>query len=920
MTWGGGWGGRMVMGAALASVVLPPDASAQGGIVSRAPVAIARPSARTPVVLPTSTAATVRVATTATALSVVKVLVPTSLPARVRVTFTVTPAMPGSVVGTLTGAIPPGAGERSILLAVRSPGSALAGDVQVATVRFSTGTAAAVVPIVAQVGTTRGFTLVPNSRFMAGRAGTAVTIGVRLTNAGNARDTVMLTVVTPVGWRVPDGPAMLVLGAREAVNRTVTVLPPPAATGTASLRVLAMARGEPVADAEVTVQLASTLVAAQADGPTVTLGMAAAAGPWPGVTAVETLELSGPVTGGILLLLRGSTQPSLPSANYAFSRASVASTPFVAQLAGSGWRADAGTIGASLSNLGGVNLVGRGASASVTHGALAATAIAVSPDVGAGDTDGSLAGARLEFTPGTFTVSTVVSRLRERRGPAMRGLDAWTLGVRRDDVLGGRLSSEVARRQFGDGAGAGWSGAWERRTPDDNLTVRAGHAPGGTAAFARAASEFVVDGGRRLSPRLQVTGGAWRTGDGGQGTLSALSMEGWSLGAHYRARQDVQVSLDAHRSAFGASTAIGSFGSAERVLNASVELRQGARVSEVTVSGALLRRYGVLDGESTRLAQDAPRTGVRAMTGIAGSRMKVEATAQYERTGAGVGAAPVQWSYGLQVAGTPVDGGPRFDAAAERMGGSMNVARAMMLRAAIDVPLPFAALRISAERNPWILPVAGGTPWMYVVGFTRSVRLPRLAPAGTHGVVYRDDNGNGRRDVGEPGLAGVALRRGAEFAVTDDRGVFVLAGNASDTYEVDARTLPMGLITPATTMAPSTRAIGAVAVQPLTIELLLDPADQGRVTGDMLRDVEVIARDDAGHEWLARRTSGTSAIFDALPPGTYAIDVDATAVREPLRMAASPAPVRIRAGSAPAPVRITMRPRQLRFSTPGRGQ
>jgi len=45
----------------------------------------------------------------------------------------------------------------------------------------------------------------------------------------------------------------------------------------------------------------------------------------------------------------------------------------------------------------------------------------------------------------------------------------------------------------------------------------------------------------------------------------------------------------------------------------------------------------------------------------------------------------------------------------------------------------------------------------------------------------------------------------------------------------------------------------------------------------------VSARDSAGRPWVARTSTAARFVFDALPPGHYIIDVDASGVDEPLR-------------------------------------
>jgi hypothetical protein len=124
----------------------------------------------------------------------------------------------------------------------------------------------------------------------------------------------------------------------------------------------------------------------------------------------------------------------------------------------------------------------------------------------------------------------------------------------------------------------------------------------------------------------------------------------------------------------------------------------------------------------------------------------------------------------------------------------------------------------------------------------------------------------------------------------------------------------MGWLLPTTTIASGTREIGALSVAPLNVTLSIDGSDAGRVPTSALAKVVVSARDSTGWEWMSRRVSDSVVVFDALPPGTYTIYVDASAGREPLLPVDAARTVIVSSGRAPAPMRIALRTRQLRFS------
>ncbi|HSA54602.1 MAG TPA: hypothetical protein VLE53_02810 [Gemmatimonadaceae bacterium] len=852
-----------------------------------------------------------------TALTVVNVPVPARIAAGERVRYTVTPALPGAVVGQLTGSVVAGAPSRGVVFAVRASRRLDAGRVEIARVTFTSASLTIDVPVLADVVPFRDITIVPLAARVAAVSGGAARIGYRLTNTGNAPDTVAVSAIVPPGWSVVDVPAAIPLGVRETVDRVIAVRPPPRVQGTTVLRLVALSRGAPVAESRVDVQAGAGAVTRALPGPTLGLGAGAAVGPWTGTSAIQFLELDGPLSEGITIRARASSTPDQDGADYAFSRAGLVNGPFAMQLASPDWRLDGGTLGATVSDLTGVNLVGRGAAFLVNGPRWTASGVAATPGFGRVHATGSLAGGRLEYAPGAFSLSTALSRHRERRTGISRELDAVSLGGAVPALLGGRLGAELAHRRFDGGASPGWSASWARRTPDEAIDIRYAYAPGGSQAFARAVDEFSLMANRKLSQRVDVRASAWRSADEGGASVSTLNMDGWTLGSRFALDDHLHVSLTARQNGFGAATALGEFGSAERAVDAALELRRGAYSAHVTANAGSVERRTTLP-DSVSISRSATRGGVRGLIALERRGTELALTGSYERTGAGVGAAPIQWAYGIRLHGAQ-DRPLRVEAAAERLGGALGAARSLMLRAGVELDLPArTTIRLSAERNPYVVTTAHASPWMYVVGLSRALSLPRVSGAGTRGVVYRDLNGNGQRESGEPGFAGVVLRRGAETAVTDSRGTFLLRGNENQSYEVDARSLPLGWILRSTLVPARARAIGAVSVSPLAVELALDPADTARVSAEHLAAVVVTVRDSTGREWVSRRVSSATHVFDALPPGPYTVLIDASASREPLRPSGDNRTAVVVTGTPAPPIRIVLRARGLRFSNPGR--
>ncbi len=875
--------------------------------------------------LPTTPFPAVVISGATTTPSVVSVAVPSILPAGARIMYTITPLMDGAVIGKLTGTLAPASrgNTRRILFAARTPGRLKEGETQVALVRFSTRVSAVEIPVVAQVAAVQEFRIATTSTLGVARAGAILTVGYRLSNLGNSADTVLVQAIAPSGWRVLDvmSEPGIAVPMHGTVDRRVRILTPERAQGVATIRLLVLSGGQTVAEAHQEVEILGGNAALAPTGPVLTLGAAAAAGPWDGITQVQTLEVDGKITDDVTLWGRASTSLARQgNAAYAFARANVITAPPMLRLTSSAWSLNAGVMGINLTDLTGINLVGNGATLTIRQPSWNFTTLAASPDVGYNDAGGSLLGGRLEATPGRFSFSSAVSRLRETRSDT-RDLDSWSLGAGFDGLLGGQWKGEVARRRFAGISGDGWSSTWSRHTAEDNLDIRYSHAPGGSRAFARNADELTASGSRQITSGLTVSGSYWRSRDGGVENLSSLATDGWSVGSRIALGTDASLTLTGRQTSFGAGSTIGRFGTGERAIEGTLDGRSGEFSGRLTMSAARVRRTTAVAGSDARFRREAPRLGVRMSLGAGGLWGTVTVSGQYDRSGSGIGYAPQQWSYGVDISSLTIpwtDNRARMNLGAERLEGYAPSDALLTIRAGLDIDLPFeSALTLSAERNPWMAAQAGEQAWMLVAGVSRSLHLPRFSTRGTRGMVFRDSNGNGDLDPGEQGLQGVLLRRGSDVAMSDPRGSFTLAGDEHRGFEIDARSLPLGWLAPSTVVPAGVHRIAILPVAPLEVELSIEGGvDSLRRTTDDLARLTVIARDSLGREWMARRTSDTQAIFDALPPGLYSLSIDASSAQEPLRSTADIAPVRILAGRSIPPVRISLRARTLRFSPP----
>jgi hypothetical protein len=515
----------------------------------------------------------------------------------------------------------------------------------------------------------------------------------------------------------------------------------------------------------------------------------------------------------------------------------------------------------------------------------------------------------------TLSVSTAVSHLVEDRVDDRR-LDAVSLGAGLDRVFGGRWSGEVAERQYATGQGLGWGTTFSRRSASDNVDVRYMHAPGGTRAFARASNELSGSASRSFGRRVALNANGWESADDGSATFSGLSSRGWALGSNLLLGRDAGVSAVARSSEFTASTVSGDFGSGERSVDASLDVRRGAVTANAGASTAMMTRRTTFD-DAAPLVQRAPRWIARAGVSGGGERGTIDLTGHVDVSGPGIGLPRRLWAYGAQLERITLVGGRRpavtLDASAERVGGLAVGTDPLSLHGGVTLLLPLGvAVAMSAERNPFLFTEDGRSRWMYVVNLTKAAQLPRLARRQTRGLVFRDLNGNGRRDAGEPGLPGVVIRRGSDVAITDRDGEYAFAGDVQGPLELDARSLPMGWLAPSTMLEPR-QSVAVVAVAPVVARLDVVSDDTSRVHADDLERVIVMARDSNGRIWLARHTSPEALVFDALPPGSYTLAVDVSASREPLRVDPPPAIV-VTTGRRADAARIRVRARALHFN------
>jgi len=232
-----------------------------------------------------------------------------------------------------------------------------------------------------------------------------------------------------------------------------------------------------------------------------------------------------------------------------------------------------------------------------------------------------------------------------------------------------------------------------------------------------------------------------------------------------------------------------------------------------------------------------------------------------------------------------------------------------IVRAGVSIPITERfAVKLYAERNPLFATSAVRSPWIYALRIERSLRVPMIRTPGSTGYVYRDMNGNQKRDGGEPGVDGVVVKRGVETAITDANGRYRLAGDARTSIVLDEGSLPLGWVR----LGAGSQDIAVGASLSAEIRFFVTPSASLSEAEVDLSEIRAIARDASGREWVARMTAPTVATFESLPPGTYTLEIDVSALTETL-IPRFPLPVLRVSATAPSFVTVILDPRALRI-------
>jgi hypothetical protein len=829
------------------------------------------------------------------------------------------------ILGSKAGHLVPSAvGRPAVLVTVGVPARALAGHRVVAFVRFTAPATAPVdVPVDLDVETERRISIIALQDLHAAHGGDLLELRYRITNAGNATDTVDVRVMSPAGWTVKDASvsrsrlALPVNASAEYLAR-IRIPASAAGSGTSLVSVVASAHGEERSRAESAVEVLAPAGAGTHRGALLTTGVATVTGADGGDNTMFGASISGPLTEHVAVSGQvSSSQRADGDAARGLARVGYYSSAPYLMIYSPTWRVSLGTTGQSFSDVTGLNAWGRGVAGAYTGSTWTGSALAARPASGVSSAtgDGDLYGARVSRLVSDAWITATATHLRDE-SVFSRRLDAFGLGASVPVMRATTLTGEVAQRDYQGGSGIGYASELRGDSRGTNLALRVSHAPGGSAAFARAEDEVSASVAHSFSPGMLVSGNVFDLRDQ-SGTFSDLRSHGWSVVPQYRLTPRTDLSFEARSASFDASGTAGSFGSAEMALGATVNTTRGAMYGTGSVLGSRVSRSTVTPG-GTSFEERAPRSVLRGAGGWATAHGSLELDASLEQSGAGVGLLPRQSIIGLRADRVPVGrlGVPVYASAGiQRYGWFGDRSATHILRAGLTALLPadFSAT-IDAERNPLLATGQGTGAWVVALKLERATRLMRFGDRATRGAVYQDLNGNGRRDAGEPGFAGAVVRRGSSSMVTDQDGRFEFTDNVSGAPQLDVRSLPFGWVASGAPAFDGGRsAIGVMPTSTVEVQLVVTASDSSSPPAVDLSPAQVIARDTLGRTWIARVSSSGRALLDALPLGEYTIELDLSLVAEPLRVPPV-APTFTVVGRGRREIRIPLYTRPVRFN------
>jgi hypothetical protein len=820
------------------------------------------------------------------------------------------------VLGRMTGALPPGDERRRVTFSVQVLTQLSAGVHTVATVRFRSPSVGAIdVPVELQLQPNRLIQLQAVRSVVGVRPGQRVTVPVQVRNAGNQPEVVALRLRAPADWRVAEvEPATRVVASRRSQTRELVVdVPTTASEGDWAIDVHA----DGFADIPESRLLLSFRIASSIEGqdgaPMLRVSGAAAATPT-GVANAGSVELSGQLFDGVEVNGLYTAFPVSGDVLALRSLGRLRFAPGAASLSVSSrrWSADLGLTGVNDQSISGTNVWGLGGAARYDDGTYRARVVAARPSgVAAGN--GQYVIGSLGRRVGDVYVGGRASQLEDTQLGG-RSLSAAGLEMQLPTTHGG-LDVGLAYREFGAGSGIGALVRAEHRDERVGGSVLFASAPGGARGFARVEHEFSASAFVRPRSDLTLATSLWQTRDGaavGQPSRAA----GLTIGPQWRVTEALTMSIDLRSTSFSSTGLSTTFGNRENAIAASAQARvRGFELQGAMTRGRFANRTGIIGVPTIE------RSAERMLMSGSISRLTqfgaFEFDASLDRAGAGIGLPASQLSTSLRADRIPM---PKTDSRVFLRGEVARLAFAdqrmpfTSVVGGVDVLLPAGfTLALDAERNTMFRASANGpTPWAATVRLTRGAPFAMLGRRGVRGVVFEDRNGNGIRDRGERGVPGAVVRSGTRAIVAASNGRFV-AMDTSATYDVDPRSLPAGWVAAPRAIEDKRGRLDLPVLPTAPVTFVISLRTEGpMMNAPKWERAVIVLRDAQGREWTSGLDGEQRSVFDALPEGDYVVELDLSALGEPLRVEGALPRVQVRGGAGAQVIGITVAPRPVR--------
>ncbi|MFN2636549.1 MAG: hypothetical protein ABR585_05955 [Gemmatimonadaceae bacterium] len=912
----------MITGFALGAAAAAAQSPAEPPRADRiSPVALATWSDRkSPVVVSEITLPSVVITGAPRSFQVVSIPLPQGLPRGEDIEIDVIPHGDFSVLGPRARKLGTRTRGDRVGVTLGIPAGARAGRLVAAEARFSLSNGTTlVVPIEVDVSRVRQVLLRTPTSPINGQAAGEIVLPFQVTNSGNGSETIETQLELPSGWSSRDLLVPMVLEPNESVKKRVRLrIPALSNTGSSFILVNLRSGGDSLASDLVRVEVFNSSSVGTYAGPALVSAVSHANDENGRANTMLSLTASGALYDSVRVEAKFS-KGSLAggAASTAFTHLGAFQSAASVSLSAPSAQLNLGNTGASFSDLTGLYPYGEGALFQMKNPRWGLTSLAALSTAGA---DGSkrrpMLGVRADRRVGEAQIFASGSHLADA-GLSARRLDALGIGAAVPTLFGTTFKAEIAERAFQGGSGFGWSSGLERTGIASSQQVRITHAPGGSDAFARALNEVIANVGQELTPRATLSASAWRTTDASS-VFSGLNSSGLSLRPQYAVLHTTTLALDMRSYVFDATSrpvpgnAGGGFGTREQQLGVSLSTNVGQYYLNTSAYLGNVTRTVSPAGQGV-IRERAPRNYWWTNAGWSGPAGALGVDARIEQTrdvGGFVNQQNVFGIHGDQIV-IPWLGGIRAEGELQRVTGFGNQ-KSAIIRAGAAVPLINGfSLKLDVEKNSIFHAVGGSVPWIFGARFEHAITVPMIRTPGTSGYVYKDLNGNQRRDSNEPGIAGAIVRRGAATAVTGSDGQFRVGGDASQRMMLDEASLPDGW----SPIGAGSSELGVSLSTSAEVQLVVGARSGFSEVSVDLSKVRVIARDSSGREWTALMTRPTTATFESLPVGVYFLDFDLSELLEPL-IPRGPVPQLFVTGTDSKSVTVTLDPRPIRMWSP----